>query len=234
VDSKDIISMYPVEASTWDRLDLSASLGFSWDKASEVGKYSLGISAQWRDPRFITRSNFQTDITTQQDQDDSQRTVFTINHMRFTKNKRFRGIFGNLESNDELGINLRTLVGAGYGWIPIRSQRTLLTLMAGLDVNRETPDNGDSETQIEAVGSLLWDYFLFSHPERNVQVMFSVYPSLSDVGRYRASFDTVMKVELIKDLYFNISAYAGYDSDPISITASQSDYGITSGLGYKF
>ena len=234
VDSKDIISMYPVEASTWDRLDLSASLGFSWDKASEVGKYSLGIGAQWRDPRFITRSNFQTDITTQQDQDDSQRTVFTISHMRFTKNKRFRGIFGNLESNDELGINLRTLVGAGYGWIPIRSQRTLLTLMAGLDVNRETPDNGDSETQIEAVGSLLWDYFLFSHPERNVQVMFSVYPSLSDVGRYRASFDTVMKVELIKDLYFKISAYAGYDSDPISITASQSDYGITSGLGYKF
>lgn len=80
----------------------------------------------------------------------------------------------------------------------------------------------------------LWDYFLFSHPERNVQETFSIFPSLSDFGRYRASFDTVMKVELIKDLYFDISAYASYDSDPISITASQSDYGINSGLGYKF
>jgi hypothetical protein len=234
VDSKDLISMYPVESSTWDRLDMSARVGFSWDKASEVGKYSVGLDAQWRDPRFITRSNFQTDVTTQQDLDDSQRTVFNINHMRFTNNKRFRAIFGNLESNDELGIDLRTLVGAGYGWIPIRSQRTLLTLMAGLDVNRESPDNGESETQIEAVGSLLWDYFLFSHPERNIQVRFSVFPSLSDIGRYRGSFDTVMKVELVKDLFFDVTAYASYDSDPISITASQSDYGISSGLGYKF
>lgn len=234
VASDEVINMYPVEAGIWDRLDISARVGFSWDKSSKVGRYSLGMDGSWRDPDFITRANFQTDITTQQAVDDSQRTVFSLNHMRFLENKRFRGVFGNLESNDELGIDLRTLAGAGYGWVPIRSQRTLFTLMAGLAVNREKPADGESETQLEAVGSLLWDYFMFSHPERNIQANFSVYPSLTESGRYRANFDTTMKIELIKDLYFDITAYASYDNRPVSDEASQSDYGISSGLGYNF
>jgi len=234
VASEDIIAMYPVESGIWDRLDVSARLGFSWDKSSQVGKYSIGMDGSWRDPSFIARASFQTDITTQQDIDDSQRTVLNINHMRFLQNKRFRGVFGNLESNDELGINLRTLVGTGYGWVPIRSQRTLFTLLGGLAVNREKPAEGESDTQLEAVGSLLWDYFLFSHPERNITLNLNVFPSLTDGGRYRATFDTVMKIELVKDLYFDITAYASYDNRPVSEDASQSDYGISSGLGYNF
>lgn len=234
VASDDIINMYPVETGFWNRLDLSARVGFAWDKSSKVGKYSVGLDGSWHDPRFITRTNFQTDITTQQEQDDSQRTVFTLNHMRFLKDKRFRGVFGNLESNDELGIELRTLVGLGYGWIPLRSQRTLLTLLGGVALNREKPTEGERSSDVEAVASLIWDYYMLSHPERNITVNFSVFPSLTDSGRYRANFDTVMKVELIRDLYFDITAYASYDNRPVSESASQSDYGITSGLGYNF
>jgi len=234
VASDDIISMYPVEAGIWDRLDISARLGFSWDKSSEVGKYSVGLDGSWRDPRFLTRANFQTDITTQKEIDDSQRIVFNLNHMRFLQSSTFRALLGNLERNDELGIDLRTLAGAGYGWVPIRSQRTLFTLMGGLAVNREKPDNGDTDTQLEAVGSLLWDYFLFSHPERTIALNLSVFPSLTDSGRYRANFDTVMKIEIVKDLFFDITAYASYDNRPVSETASQSDYGVSSGLGYNF
>ncbi len=234
VASDDIINMYPVEAGFWDRLDLSARVGFSWDKSSKVGKYSVGLDGSWHDPDFITRANFQTDITTQEERDDSQRTVLTLNHMRFLREKRFRGFFGNLESNDELGIELRTLVGAGYGWVPIRSQRTLFTLMGGIALNREKPTEGDRNSEVEAVGTLVWDYFMLSHPERNIAVNFSVFPSLTDTGRYRANLDTVMKIELIRDLFFDITAYASYDNRPVSEEASQSDFGISSGLGYNF
>ena len=56
VSTLDVINMYPVEAGIWDRLDLSADLGFSWDKGSSVGKYNVGVDAEYRDPRFITRA----------------------------------------------------------------------------------------------------------------------------------------------------------------------------------
>ncbi len=234
VASNEIIAMYPVESSIWQRLDLSVNLGFSWDKSSEIGRYNLGADASWNDPRFITRANFSADVTTQAEGQSTKRTVFNINHMRFLQNRRFRAYLGNLESNEELGIDLRTLFGGGYGWIPLRSQRALLTLMGGLAVNNEQPDEGDQSTDIEAVASLLWDYFLFSHPERNIRLNFNIFPSLTDSGRYRGTFDTVMKIEIVKDLYFDITAYASYDSKPISESASKSDYGISSGLGYKF
>ena len=65
VSTLDVVSMYPVEAGFWDRLDISASLGFSWDKASEVGKYNIGIDTELRNPRFISRASFNSEITTQ-------------------------------------------------------------------------------------------------------------------------------------------------------------------------
>lgn len=234
VNSLDIVSMYPVEAGFWDRLDLSVKFGFSWDKSSGVGKYNIGVNGAYRDPRFITQANFSSDITTQQGDDDTTRTVASLNHMRFLQNKRFRAFFGNVEKNDELGINLRALVGAGYGWIPVRDQSRLFGLMAGLSVNREIPTEGEQETNIEAVGTLMFDYYMYSFPERRLSVNASVYPSLTDTGRYRATLDTTLHIEIIHDLFWDLSAYGSYDSRPLSQDASSSDYGINSSLGYKF
>ena len=234
VDSDDIVAMYPVEAGFWDRMDISAKLGFSWDKASNVGRGSLGIDVTYRDPEFITRGNFSTELTTQQDQPNSKRAVLTVNHMRFLQNKRFRALFGSMEQNDELGLDLRALLGAGYGWIPIRDQRTLFGLMLGVDVNYEIPTSGADETNVELVGGLSYDYFLYSHPERRLRVDFNVYPSLTQSGRYRANLNTSFKVEFFTDLYWDVSLYASYDNQPLAEDAATSDVGVTSSLGYKF
>ena len=234
VDSLDVVAMYQVEAGFWQKLDLSVQFGVSWDKSSEVGKYSFGMDAMWRDPRFITRGSFVSETTTQEGQDDSQRTLLGLNHMRFMGNKNFRAFFGNLEQNHELGIDLRSLAGVGYGILPIRSQRSLLGLMAGVAVNREVPSDGESESNVELVASFLFDYFLYSHPERHFDVEFSVYPSVTDGGRYRATLDTSFNVELIKDFYWEMAVYGSYDNEPLSADASHSDYGISSSLGYDF
>ncbi len=234
VSSEDIVAMYPVETSFWNRLDLSAQLGFSWDKSSEVGKYNLQLDATWRDPRFVTRAAFVADVTTQKGREDTARSVLNLNHMRFLPKKRFRGVFGNLENNDELGLDLRALAGAGYGWIPIRSQRSLFGLMAGLAVNREIPREGDSETNLEAVGSLVYDYFRYSEPDREFRVDLSVYPSLTQTGRWRAAFNMSYRLDLIGDLFWGLSAYAVYDSEPATEDASKSDYGVSSTIGYNF
>ena len=234
VNSDDIVAMYPVEAGFWDRMDISAKLGFSWDKSSNVGRGSLGIDVAYRDPKFITRGNFSTELTTQQDQPNSKRVVLTVNHMRFLGNKRFRALFGSMEQNDELGLDLRTLLGAGYGWIPIRNQRTLFGLMLGVDVNYEIPTSGEDETNLELVGGLSYDYFFYSHPERRFRVELNVYPSITEAGRYRANLNSTFKVEFFRDLFWDLSLYASYDSQPISPEAATSDVGVTSSLGYKF
>ncbi len=235
ISTIDIVNMYPVEASFWDRLDISADLGFSWDKASNVGKYTIGLKTELRNPRFINRNTFTSEITTQEARDDTTRAAFDALHLVFHQNKRYHAFFGTAESNDELGIDLRVLAGAGYGAVPIRSQRSWLSIGAGLAVNHEIPVEGETNDSLEAVAMLTYDYFKYHEPERSFTSNLRVFPNLTDTGRWRATFDLDFRWELVKDFFWKMNFYSSYDSDPISEEpASKTDYGVTSSLGYKF
>lgn len=232
----DVIAMYPVEASFWQRLDFKAILGFTWDKGSSVGKYNVGLDAVYRDPDHLTLAGFTTEVTTQEGIDDTKRANANINHMRFRHNKRFTSYFGTLESNDELGIDLRSLVGVGYGWIPIRSNHNWFLLTAGVDINHEIPNEGDPETSLEGVGRVAYEYFRYSDPERSFSTQLTVFPSITDLGRWRAQFDADFDIEFVDDFSWIFSVFASYDSDPITNDAetSKSDYGVTSSLAYEW
>lgn len=234
VNIGDVFAMYPVEASFWERLDVTANLGLSWDKGSEIGKYNLGLDAVYRRAESITRASFSTEITTQQTLNDNQRTVLNGMHNVFKPNKKFDSYFANMESNDQLGIDLRVLAGAGYGVMPVRSQSSMFAMALGLDINHEIPSNGEAETNLEGVGWLSYEYYKFSSPERVFKTDFTIFPSITDWGRWRASLSTNFKLEIVSDFFWILDVYANYDTSPISTNAANSDYGVTSSLGYKF
>jgi len=48
----------------------------------------------------MTLANLSTEITTQDQVDDSKRTVLNANHLIFMRNKKFRTYFGNLGQNE--------------------------------------------------------------------------------------------------------------------------------------
>jgi hypothetical protein len=234
VNTMDVVSMYPVESGFWERLDITASLGFSWDKGSGVGKYNVGLDSEYRRTQSITRAGLSAELTTQQGRNDTSRANINASHVVFRKNKRYLDYFGNLESNDELGIDVRALAGAGYGWVPIRSNRNWFYIGGGLAVNREIPTTGESENNLEGVAMLNYEYYKYSSPERKFSVRLVMFPSLTDLGRWRADFTTDFRFEVFEDFFWVLDFYANYDSDPISLNASSSDYGITSSLAYKF
>lgn len=234
VNTDDIINMYPVEAGFWDRLDVYANLGFSWDKGSDVGKYNIGVDTELRNPRYITTASFSSEVTTQQGRDDTSRANLDALHLLFRENRRYYALFGALENNDELGIDLRVLLGAGYGIMPVRNQRNRLSIGGGFAVNHEIPVEGQEQTDLEAVGMLAYNYFKYSDPERSLSSELRIFPSLTDRGRWRSTFGTTFRLELIADFFWNMSVYASYDNDPISADAASSDYGVTSSLAYKF
>jgi hypothetical protein len=234
VNVDDVFAMYPVEANFWDRLDLNIDFGLSWDRGSEVGKYNLGVDATYRRRESITKASFSTEITTQTTAENTSRSELSGLHNIFKPGKRFHSYFANLEQNDQLGIDLRALAGAGYGWVPVRTQRNWFSFALGADVNREIPTDGDKETNLEGVARLTYEYYKFDSPERSLQTNFLVFPGLTDWGRWRASFKTNFKLEIVNDLYWNMDFFANYDNKPISIDAARSDYGVITSLGYKF
>ena len=234
INTLDVISMYPVEATFWDRLDMSARLGFNWDKGSDVGRFSLGLDAEYRRPESITKTEFNAEVTSQRIGRDTTRASLTASHDVYLSHKKFRPYFVSLEQNDELGIDLRTLVGAGYGWVPVRSQRNWLSLSAGLAVNHEIPNLGSSETNVEGVGTLVYEFFQYSSPERSFMLDLQILPSLTDFGRWRTNLDTDFRLELVEDLFWSLSFYARYDSGTLSKLGESSDYGVITSFGYSF
>lgn len=230
----DVVSMYPVSATFADRLAVSASLGLGWDKASDVGKYTIGADAEYRQKDAVTRAGFTYQLTTQEERDDTLRASLVANHFAFRKNKRFLSTFGRLETNDELGVDFRTLLGLGYGWMPAFTQRNWLALTLGANVNYEVPTTGEQETNLELVAGLSYDYFRYTDPERRLAVKLYIFPSVTDTGRVRANFDASYNLELWSDLFWKLEFHSAYDNEPISIEASTLDYGFTSSIAYKF
>ena len=234
VNVDDVFSMYPVKASFWERLDLNVDFGLSWDKGSEVGKYNLGMEAVYRRTKSLSKISFDTEITTQKNADNTSRSLLSGRHNIFKPRKRYHSYFANLEQNDQLGIDLRALVGAAYGWVPVRTQRNWFSFALGADVNHENPTEGESKVNLEGVGWLTYEFYKFDTPERSWTTDLLVFPTISNFGRWRAYFNTTFKLELVKDLYWKMNFYADYDNKPISPQAATIDYGVTTSVGYKF
>ena len=231
---RDVSSLYPVKTTFWKRLEVSFRLGFNWDKSSDVGKYNLGANAVYRDPEFVTRAGFSSELTTQADRDAATRASFNASHLRFLQGKRFRTYFGNLDHNENLGLRLRSLVGLGYGWFPIRTNRTWFSAMIGLDVNHEIPVEGNDQNNVEAVAGASFEYFKYAVPKKSLTSDLIIYPSLNEGGRVRAEFKTNFDIELYRDLFWDMEFYTSYDSDPLAEDADSTDYGVNSSIAYKF
>ena len=92
----------------------------------------------------------------------------------------------------------------GYGWMPTFTQRNWLALTLGANVNYEVPTTGEQETNLELVAGLSYNYFRYSDPERRLAVKLYIFPSVTDTGRVRASFDASYNLELWSDLFWKL------------------------------
>ena len=67
-----------------------------------------------------------------------------------------------------------------------------------------------------------------------VSVGLEIFPSISDWGRVRGTFDINLRREIVSDFFLDLQLYASYDSDPPSEDAASSDYGFVTSLGWSF
>ena len=230
-----VVRMTPIETqgSIVSRLEGSISAGFSGQKSSEVATFNLATDIRYRQRTFLLGLNASAFITDQPSEPTTQRANVAANYERFRGNRWFTDWFVNWETNDELGIQARVSGGGAFGRYLVQNNRHQLSLTAGLLATRETftgedPGETNGEGRIQA-------RYLFRNvePEASVSWVMSVYPLLEDPSQYRAESDLSLRRELVEDLFFDISLYGSYTSDPPT-GAADSDYGVTTSIGYSF
>jgi hypothetical protein len=135
----------------------------------------------------------------------------------------------------EQSIDFRTVLGGGIGRYLIQNNRTIFSLGGGMVVNIEKfTTNETFDTDVEALVGVSFDKFLFRNPELDSSTTFALLPSVSIPGRVRLDLRSRLRLEVVKDLYWSVTLFETFDSDPPAVDVRRNDFGITTSLGWSF
>jgi hypothetical protein len=217
-----------------DRVNSYVNVGWSAAAANDVSQYSLGVGATYRDPVRSWEIGYSALRSESRDRPSSESQSLQVEQRRFMRDRWFWSGAGSLESNDELGLDLRVLLGGGFGRHLIQSSQQELWTLAGLAVTREDFADGTSQDSLEGILAVSYDLFRFDDPEVDVSADLRVFPSFTVSGRVRTSAGVTLSYEIVKDLTYQLSFTHASDSEPQSAGAATSDWSVVASLGYEF
>lgn len=232
---KYIVRINRIKESFWDILDGYIKFGFSFTKASQIGQISFGGNAKYRTKINVSELSLNSVITTTEKEATSSKNDLTFAYQQNLEYEWFAGGIASLQENSELGIKLRTSLGGGIGNNLIQSQNQWLYTLAGLSINREVKtDQTEATFNVEGLINAQYQLFKYDHPKANFLTYIYIFPSLSDLGRYRFNYNAQLSWEIFIDFYWDLTFYFEYDNSPQSENASQSDYRIDTSIKFEF
>ncbi|MEM1402482.1 MAG: DUF481 domain-containing protein [Pseudomonadota bacterium] len=231
---ESVVELRPVEDSFVDRLDIYLSANYAFTKASDVTQTEFRANVSYEDENALNSLTSRATVSDTNDETTTSARV-TVGRRVWTDRQRlYRTVFGGYETNDELALDYRFTLGAGFGRYFIDTNKSKLNGALALQALEEQSGVGETQESIEAVISLGYSYWHFDTPEVNLDLTTSVYPSLTEQGRVRADSTATLKWEIINDLFWDFSAWGSYDSSTIEEAAGEFDWGVTTGLGWNF
>jgi hypothetical protein len=230
----DVTAIAPMGTSFWSKLDGSVDAGFSYTRSSGVGQLNFNSETVYRRPRFTGRLTASVTATKQKEGGRDDRGSLEASYVRHRWPRWFVSATGRFESNESLGLRLRSQFGGAVGPRLINSNRAQMFLGAGLAFNDERGVDSDATQNIEAVILFGSSYFTYDQPRTNVDLSFQYYPSLSDTGRHRLQLDTGFKREVWKDFFIALNVFDTFDSRPPNPTAETNDVGTVLSVGWTY
>jgi hypothetical protein len=238
LDEMDVVEITSIkQGSFWETLDGSLSLGYSFTKASDVAQ----LTFDWTNV-YVTEKNL-FDFKWKQIYTDTRGDSVPVAEridIAFTYNRLLRLKWtGNTsisyQRNDELDLANRILLNFGMGATPLKDNHNLLILSSGLALNLEQAV-GEREMTTSAEFFLSGNYALFQYntPKTDVNTSLEVFFGITERNRVRANYDLKGSREIVSDFFFELSFYYSYDNQPASGGGAAKDYGIVTGIGWKY
>jgi hypothetical protein len=229
----DIVRIAPVGGTFWRRLDGSISAGFSFTEANSQTQWTFDTTVSYRSRRWLTELNADSLLTINEDSDRQSRNNLALQSQRFLRPRWSALGFLQFQQNEELSLNLRSLVGVGAGRILAQSNRKLVTALAGVAFTSEQYSGEGDQDVAEAVAGGSWEWFTFDGRSTNLNTATYTYYALNGDSRVRLEMNTSFKSDIVGDLYWSISAFESFNSQP-PMDQKKSDFGVSASVGWTF
>lgn len=231
VEIMTIVSIIRIKQLFWKRFSGSYSFGLGLKKADKTSNFNLNATTRFRSRKIESELTF---ITNQSNTESGTKNInqsLNWSLYRIIKGDWYVGGTTSLETNSELGLDLRALIAADAGKNVVENNIQRLFLGAGLQVTREYTNDSLANNSLEAKASANYKIFRFRHPKIDVSVDPMIFPSLSDWGRFRAEINANASIEIFKDFFFGLNFYYKFDNRPAE-GASNNDWGFNTTIGY--
>jgi hypothetical protein len=228
------------KSSFFDRIDGYFDLGFSYAKSNQTLQLTSGLDAAYLLEDWGVFLKEDVFLQRQKGADRTSRWSIQPSVQRKLPRRWLLYAGGQLQQNQELDLDLRTLISPGAGRDLFRTNTQQASAFLGIAAQREryndpTQASGQrTATSLEA--SLLGNYraFRYDQPELDLSANAHVFPSLSDPGRVRAETDVRIRYELVKDFFLTLAFQSSFDSRPPSSDSPESDFATTLSLTWNF
>ncbi len=230
-----VVLLIPIKETFLDALSISTDIGFSYTKASDVSQFNISGNLNHRTRLYERSIDFTSIMTSQVDTSQSQNHDYKFQVKRLLLRHWY--LVGGIgaQKNTQLGLDLRLLINGGGGNDLIRNNSNILSTGGGLQLTREwTNGAANPQNNLEGIFNIKYSKFRYTSPKINWTTTFNAYPNLTTKGRYRIEFETKLKWEIIKDLFWKLTFFDNYDNMPKSSSTEKNDYGITISFGWTF
>jgi Protein of unknown function, DUF481 len=236
IDSSQIVRMIAVSDKFWQRFNGEVSFGTTYSKGNQSKQYTLNSQTLYVRERWSAQSNFSSNLTASTGANASTRNSLDLSarHLMSRNNWFYAGLGSFLQSSEQ-GISLQSSLGVALGRYLKNTNRTSIAVLGGAAWQNTKYDQflGSSSKQNTAAAVLAAEVRLFKFSKTDLDLTASVFPAISDPGRFRFNTNTSYYIKLVSNLKWNISFYGNWDNQPPP-GLSGSDYGTSSGLSWTF
>lgn len=222
-----------VKESFWGKLEGDVSAGIDYKKASDILLVNLSSDLRYKQEKYEIALAANWNETSRTDDNNSSRADLSGVYTRFLRNRWFWKGSARLERNEELGLDLRTLVGATAGRYLVQKPIWRWELNGGLAGNRENRFDGTTTTSAEGLISSSLQIFKHTLPITRLSANVNVFPGITESGRMRVNTDISLRNEIVRSVFWDLSFYSTYDNRPPP-GAEQEDFGIVTSIGASF
>lgn len=231
----DVTRLTPIGASFWRKLDGSIDAGFNYTQSSGIAQATLNTSTIFRKPASSFRLAASATVTAQDDeQGRDDRAAVELEHVRYRGRGWFMSAAARFDSNQSLGLELRSQLSGVVGQRVVNTNHGQLELGAGLVLNDERAVEAPPTQNVEGVLGLKTSYYRYDRPRTQLDFNFQYYPSLSNWGRNRLQLDSAAKREVWKDFFLALNLYDSFDSAPPQPGAARNDVGVSFSFGWSY
>jgi uncharacterized protein DUF481 len=231
----EVTLITPIGTSFWKKVDGTIDAGFNYTRSSGVAQLNVNWDTRIRKPASLSR--LVVSLTQTRKDDDSgrdDRGSVELSYLRYPWLRWFISGATRFETNESLGIELRSQVGGVIGPRLVNSNRAQVTAGAGLVFNDERGVDVESTRNVEGLLHFATSFYTYDRPKTNLDVSLQYYPSLSNWGRQRVQLDASAKRELWKDFFVSLSVYNSFDSRPPNPDANNNDVGVVASVGWTY